>query len=66
MTSIRRNCGRNEVRERNMLKKEQLCLFKSFCSPIFTYNYGAEFWIWTKADVNRLVAAVMRFLGVVE
>jgi hypothetical protein len=64
--SIRRNCRRNEVRERKMLEKGKLCLFKSFYSPIFTYHYGAELWIWTKADINRLVAAEVRFLRIIE
>jgi hypothetical protein len=28
--------------------------------PIVTY--GAETWIWTKADISRLTAVEMRFL----
>lgn len=49
-----------------MLKKGKLCLFKSSYSPIFTYHYGAQLWIWTKADINRLMAAAMRFLRIIE
>jgi hypothetical protein len=45
-------------------KKGKICLFKSYCMPILTY--GAETWTWTKASINRLVAAEMGFLRSVE
>jgi hypothetical protein len=64
--STRRNCRRNEVRGRKMLKKGKLCLFESFCIPIFTYHYEIELWIWTKAHIDRLVAVEIRFLRIAE
>jgi hypothetical protein len=47
-----------------MPKKGKMCLFKSYCMPILTY--GAETWIWTKADISRLMAADMKFLRSIQ
>jgi hypothetical protein len=41
-------------------KKGKICLLKSYKIP--TSMYGAETWTWTKADINRLTAAEVRFL----
>jgi hypothetical protein len=43
-----------------MPKKGKIYQFKSYHMSLLVYR--AETWSWTKADINKLMAAEMRFL----
>jgi hypothetical protein len=47
-----------------MSKKWEICLFKSYYMLILTYT--VETWTWAIADINRLMAAEVRFLTSTE